>query len=809
MSPDLDTRRVSSTYRRPFASSRWTGYAWIPLALYAAAIIVMYSMGLHQVYDAEWLLPILNGVIFVGAAVISATLAAIGFIESGSPTLLLLGSGVLTFGIASVGGSLLISMGLTNAGVTAHNIGSLLAAGVYGFSASLVWRSPSVDVRRGAILAAAYASVVGVMALVIVAAMDGGLPVFLDAAGSTPIRNATLLLTIMIFLVTSSLFGVQAMRTGTGFVWWYAFGLGLITIGMAGVALGIPGTAVSWAGRLAQATGQLYILACLVGAVLEMPSGSPRSGRMIGHSFKRVEEALRESESRYRKLFLGLNDAYALHRIVLNADGEPVDAVFLDVNEPFERMFGVRAVDIVGRRATRSLPKGAGMQMEWMARFNDVALSGKPQRFESYNEALGLWLSISAYSPEPMQFVSIFHDISPRKREEERREEYVTSLVRLLDVSSEVLSSTDVDEMLQRVADTTRELLGAEVVVAGYEHHDATFRSKATAGASVDGVDAQSIADAISEPEVFTRLVAAPFVMLSEEGVAGARMTGREGQPIGVVAVTGWQEGYTQSEQLLLRQLASIGSLGIQQLKAFEREHLIADTLQEAILATPEPVEELRVGYLYRPASAAANVGGDFYDVFRMDGGRVGLLIGDVSGKGLEAARLTSLVKDSLRSFAAIWNDPRAVIAHVNQLIYTMTPTEAYATVFFAVLEPQRGKAVYCNGGHTPGILQHADGSSRLLDSTGGLVGGMQTMSYENGTFDFAPDDRLILYTDGIVEARVDGALFGVDRLREVVGALQSRAVDDVPHCVLESVLSYTGGVLRDDVVVLCIEPAS
>lgn len=809
MSPDLDTRRVSSTYRRPFASSRWTAYAWIPLAAYAALIIVFYSMGLDRVYNAEWALLVLNGVIFVGASVVSATLAAIGFIESGSPTLLLLGSGVLTFGTASIVGSLLISMGFTNVAVTAHNVGSLLAACIYGFSASLVWRSPSIDVRRGTVLAAAYASVIGVMTLVIAGSRHGSFPVFFDASGSTPVRNATLLLTITIFLVTASLFGVQAMRTGIGFMWWYAFGLGLITIGLAGVALGIPGTAVSWAGRLAQATGQLYILACLVGAVLEMPSGSPRSGRMLGHSFKRVEEALRESESRYRKLFLGLNDAYALHRLVLDVDGEPIDAIFLDVNEPFERMFGVRAVDIVGRRATRALPRGAGMQAEWMARFNEVALTGKPQRFESFNDALGLWLSVSAYSPEPMQFVSIFHDITSRKLEEERREEYATSLVRLLEVSSEVLSSTCVDEMLQRVADTTKELLGVEVVVAGYEHADGTFRSRATAGTGVDGVDAESIASAVSEPEVFARLVAAPFTLLSAEGIAGARMVDRQGQPVGVVAVTGWQESFTQNGELLIRQLASIGSLGIQQLTAFEREHRIADTLQAAILAKPEPIEELNVGYLYRPASAAANVGGDFYDIFRMDGGRIGLLIGDVSGKGLEAARLTSLVKDSLRSFAAVWNDPRAVIAHVNQLIYTMTPTESYATLFFAVLEPQRGKAVYCNGGHTPGILQHSDGTSRLLDTTGGLVGALQAMSYENGTFDFSPHDRLILYTDGIVEARINGEQFGVDRLLEVVGALQGRRVDEVPQCVLESVLAYSGGELRDDVVVLCIEPAS
>ena len=84
----------------------------------------------------------------------------------------------------------------------------------------------------------------------------------------------------------------------------------------------------------------------------------------------------------------------------------------------------------------------------------------------------------------------------------------------------------------------------------------------------------------------------------------------------------------------------------------YEREHRIADTLQQAILAPLEPCSGVRAAVAYRPASSSANIGGDFYDLFKLDDRRIAIVVGDVSGKGLEAARLTSLLRDAIRAYA-------------------------------------------------------------------------------------------------------------------------------------------------------------
>lgn len=820
MSPDDGT--TGHALRSERAGDRLVGLAWIPLTLFATAMVIIYAQDLTAVYQPAWALPIMNAVVFVGATVVAATLAGRGFVESGSSTLLFLGSGSLTFGAASVVGSLLISVQSVNAGVTAQSVAWLVASMFYAASVALVLRQPAIDRHRGAIVVALYSGALTIVALVVWAAVDGLFPPFIGAAGSEPIRSATLLLTAATCLATSTLFGMQAWRTGVNFLWWYAYGLGLIVIGIVGVALGMPGTALNWTGRVAQAMGQLYILACLAAAILEMPASSAIPGTLIGRSFRRLEDALRASESRYRKLFMGLNDAFGLHKIILDPSGRPIDYIYLDVNEPFEQLMNVDAADVVGRRASDVLPRAFDDASELVRRFGEVALTGRPARFEAHSTALGRWLSVSVYSPEPGHFVTLLDDITERKRAEQRRELYVGSLVRLLDLSTEVLSATEVSQMLERVSEATGELIGARVALAGYDYRVGVFRANARSVAPDADCDHEGLASWIASKDVFGTLTSQPSVRQSAAMLSlrddwpasacpgpllAARMTTRDGRPVGILAVADKPDGeFGEADELMLRHLASIGSLGIEQLKAFQRERRIADTLQEAILAPPDPIPELTVSYLYRPASRAANVGGDFYDVFRIGDHHVGVLIGDVSGKGLDAARLTSLVKDSLRAYANLSLDPQVVVSQVNALIYSMSSVESYATLSFAVLDLHTGEGRYCNGGHTTGVLLRAGAIVRLLESTGGLVGAMPNMEYAADSFGFRGGDRLVLYTDGILEARRNGELFGMSRVLDALDETRGAPVDEVPGGLLERVLAFTGGELNDDVVVLCVE---
>ncbi len=134
---------------------------------------------------------------------------------------------------------------------------------------------------------------------------------------------------------------------------------------------------------------------------------------------KRQEEALAESEAKYHALFYNMVDGAAYHRVVVDENGEPVDYVFLDVNRAFERQTGLKREEVIGRRVTDVIPGVRDAKPDFIGIYGRVALTGRVVEFETYGEALDRWFSISAYSPRPGYFVSIFIDITEKKKAEE------------------------------------------------------------------------------------------------------------------------------------------------------------------------------------------------------------------------------------------------------------------------------------------------------------------------------------------------------------------------------------------------------
>ncbi|HEX9094119.1 MAG TPA: PP2C family protein-serine/threonine phosphatase, partial [Coriobacteriia bacterium] len=196
----------------------------------------------------------------------------------------------------------------------------------------------------------------------------------------------------------------------------------------------------------------------------------------------------------------------------------------------------------------------------------------------------------------------------------------------------------------------------------------------------------------------------------------------------------------------------------------------------------------------------------DFYDLFELDNGLVGVTVGDISGKGLSAAALTSLVKNSIRARAVEkGTTPCDAVALADRVLYKGSAPEMFATVFFALLDRRDGRLVYCNAGHTAGVIAQPDGAALRLPANSPIAGALEGVAFRNSETRLEFGDALFLYTDGLVEARPGpgGELFGEDRLLE---ALSRRAVareTDLVEGVLGEVLEYSGGRLRDDVAVL------
>jgi serine phosphatase RsbU (regulator of sigma subunit)/PAS domain-containing protein len=253
------------------------------------------------------------------------------------------------------------------------------------------------------------------------------------------------------------------------------------------------------------------------------------------------------------------------------------------------------------------------------------------------------------------------------------------------------------------------------------------------------------------------------------------------------------------------RRMGTLLSLAFENSKLYTTQREIADTLQAALLTVPRHIPGIDFGYIYRSAAAAAEVGGDFYDFFALDGNRAGLLLGDVSGKGVQAATLTALVKNTIRALAYENDSPAGVVSKTNAVIFKATPGSIFVTLMYGVLDVATGRLVYCSAGHTRGIVKTREGEATLLDVGSPLAGAFESAEFEDGEAVIDRGDTLVLYTDGVTEAKRDGELFGEERLVEFVRRLEPMPPKKVPEAIFEEVERYSSGKLADDVAIVSV----
>jgi serine phosphatase RsbU (regulator of sigma subunit) len=225
--------------------------------------------------------------------------------------------------------------------------------------------------------------------------------------------------------------------------------------------------------------------------------------------------------------------------------------------------------------------------------------------------------------------------------------------------------------------------------------------------------------------------------------------------------------------------------------------------LQETLLDIPQELPGVKFAHLYRSATQQAKVGGDFYDVFEARDGRIGLLIGDVSGHGVEAARIAALVKDTVHAFAHQFRRPHLVLRETNRLLVEKK-MPGFVTAFLGFLDSDTGRFVYSSAGHPPPLIA-VDGRIALLESIGSPLGVFADARYGDSETDIEEGSLLLFYTDGITEARREGELFGEERLTEALKLMCAGAVDTLPALLLEEALFFSGGRLEDDAALLAV----
>jgi sigma-B regulation protein RsbU (phosphoserine phosphatase) len=233
----------------------------------------------------------------------------------------------------------------------------------------------------------------------------------------------------------------------------------------------------------------------------------------------------------------------------------------------------------------------------------------------------------------------------------------------------------------------------------------------------------------------------------------------------------------------------------------------LARTLQATLIPpTPPRIPTLDLATGYRPAGDGTLVGGDFYDVFQLDQGDWVITLGDVCGKGAEAAVITALARYTLRAAAVEDGRPSAALRTLNQVMLGHE-TERFCTVAFLRLR-RDGRTIQCSlglGGHPRPLLHRADGSVVEVGAPGSLVGVLEDPDFEDASVDLQPGDALLLFTDGVIEARRGRDLYGSARLVELVRSPRGTA-DDLVMAVMEDVLAFQGGVAVDDIAVVALQ---
>ena len=377
-----------------------------------------------------------------------------------------------------------------------------------------------------------------------------------------------------------------------------------------------------------------------------------------------------------------------------------------------------------------------------------------------------------------------YHEVQEVARIER---EHVEQLRALADASVALNSSLTVEEILQLTADAACSLIRG---------------SRATV--------------AIFAPDPRLRPLTATSPPLPADGEIeparlSARLTGR-GRELGILEVLDVPaREFGERDETVLTQLAQLASVAISNAQLYERERTIAQTLQRSLRPGGLPdVPGLSAAVRFRPAGESVELGGDFYDLFEAGGGAWAALIGDVQGKGPDAAAVTALARHTLRAGAVYEQRPSGVLALLHKALREQRSDGRFCTVAHAHLRIGEGSLhveLAC-GGHPLPLVVHPDGSVEPVGRLGTLLGTDIEPQLHDVSVELHEGDVLLLYTDGVTEVRRRRReVFGLAQLTDLLGTCGGLPPDAVANRVEAAVIAASEGRLRDDMAILAFGP--
>ncbi len=376
------------------------------------------------------------------------------------------------------------------------------------------------------------------------------------------------------------------------------------------------------------------------------------------------------------------------------------------------------------------------------------------------------------------------------RAEAERMAEIVGGMQALVDAA---LGHRSLDGILRDLVAQVRGVLDASEATIYLSDEN----ERLTVGASTPGEHAGG-------EEFATRVAESREAILAKDDSLIGVPLSAEGVVTGVLVAGAEPPREFSGEDLTLLRLAGerVG-LAIAHARVYEREHRIAETLQRSLLPDRLPeLPGLEVAARYLPAASEAEVGGDWYDVIPIAGGAVGLVMGDVAGKGLAGASMVGRLRSALRAYALEGHDAGRVVERLNRLLWTEAEENQMATMLYAIVDPAASTVRWVNAGHPPPLMI-AGGEARFLQGDASVpLGVLPFPTYEEVIAPMEPGESLLLYTDGLIERPGEHLDDGLAQL----AALVSEAPED-PHGMLDHLVAtlVPSGGAADDVALLTL----
>jgi PAS domain S-box-containing protein len=436
------------------------------------------------------------------------------------------------------------------------------------------------------------------------------------------------------------------------------------------------------------------------------------------------------------------------------------------------------------------------------------------------------------------EWVGACTDVTSQREAEEMRGRLTEQLsaaalrtARLQQATSMLAEALTVEQVVDVITEVGRTAIGAlRSAVALLDPETLRLRVINSDGVAPVGPDSGGDRLTLDTPSVMTRAIATRRPVLiadpeelrrqfegdAESGGDRIEDTGDErswvglpllaaGAPLGALRFSfNRPRRITEEERVFLEALAGQCALAVERAAMYEREHATAETLQRSLLPDKLPVVPgLELDARYLPVTRNMEIGGDWYDVFRLPDRRLAVTVGDVMGKGLTAAAGMGRVRNALRALALTDPRPAAVLAGLDRLFSATELEEQVTTVSYLVIDPETGEGQAGNAGHLPTLLLTQDAMPVLDQAEAGTPLGWPSPRKQHA-FRLPPGSTAVFYSDGLVENRVRGLDDGLDELVRVAASAPGELLRQ-PGQLLQYLLDHmlAGHEQDDDVTVL------